>query len=163
MTAIFPVLYAATSVFSSVNIGYRHLLPILPFLAIGVGVTLARRCTRVSALGMTALVVWLAVGTFRTLPYPLTFFNELAGGPSNGYHVLVDSNLDWGQNLWDLKTWMAKHGETRVAYAHYSPARPDTYGIEADFLPPDPRAAPFAPWRPEPGLYAIAATVLQGP
>ncbi|MHB1319167.1 MAG: hypothetical protein ACYCYF_11160, partial [Anaerolineae bacterium] len=161
--AIFPALYAATSLFSSVNIGYRHLLPVLPFIAIGVGVTLAHRCTRIRAPVLIALVIWLAVGTLRTVPYPLTFFNELAGGPSNGYRVLVDSNLDWGQNLWDLKGWMEANGEMRVAYAHYSPAQPKAYGIEAGYLPPDPRAAPFAPWRPAPGLYAIGTTVLQGP
>ena len=58
---------------------------------------------------------------------------------------------------------MQAHDETHVYYAHYSPARPAVYGIEADFLPPDPRAVDFTPWQPAPGLYAIGATVLQGP
>jgi hypothetical protein len=161
--AIFPLLYAATSLFSSVNIGYRHLLPVLPFVAIGVGVVLTRRSAALGTVLITGLLSWLAVGTLLTLPYPLTFFNELAGGPSNGYRVLVDSNLDWGQNLWDLRDWMEATAERRIAYAHYSPAQPATYGIEADYLPPDPRAVPFAPWRPAPGFYAIGATILQGP
>ncbi|MEA3309971.1 MAG: hypothetical protein U9Q70_10725, partial [Chloroflexota bacterium] len=69
----------------------------------------------------------------------------------------------WGQNLWDLKRWMDDNAYTHVYYAHYSPARPAAYGIHADFLPPDPRAVAFTPWCPEPGLYAISATVLQGP
>ena len=163
LIALFPLLYAATSLFSSVNIGYRHLLPVLPFMAIGIGVTLARRGSRARTVALAALLLWLAAGTLRTLPYPLTYFNELAGGPSNGYRTLVDSNLDWGQNLWDLEAWMAEHGEARVAYAHFSPAQLAPYGIDADYLPPDPRAVAFAPWRPAPGLYAIGATVLQGP
>jgi len=87
----------------------------------------------------------------------------MAGGARGGYRYLVDSNLDWGQNLWDLRAWMDEHGEDHVYYAHYSPARLDVYGIDADFLPPDPRAVAFAPWNPAPGLYAIGATVLQGP
>ncbi len=183
---IFPVLYAGASLFSTVDIGYRHLLPVLPFLYIAIGsITektfevyvssrrlLEQETSKVSAwtlpsvaprVVLAGLLLWLAVGTLATLPYPLTFFNEIAGGPANGYRALVDSNLDWGQNLWDLKAWMAAHGISHVAYAHYSPARPDTYGIEADWLPPDPRAVSFDPWHPAPGLYAIGATVLQGP
>ena len=177
------MLYAGASLFSTVDIGYRHLLPVLPFLYIAIGSRTEKtfeeepesaraETSKVSAwtlpsvaprVVLAGLLLWLAVGTLATLPYPLTFFNEIAGGPANGYRALVDSNLDWGQNLWDLKAWMAAHGISHVAYAHYSPARPDTYGIEADWLPPDPRAVSFDPWHPAPGLYAIGATVLQGP
>ncbi|MFP4394541.1 MAG: hypothetical protein ACLFTI_04680, partial [Anaerolineales bacterium] len=103
------------------------------------------------------------LSTFAVAPNYLTFFNRLTGGPENGYRYLVDSNLDWGQNLWDLRAWMEAHNEEEVAYAHYSPARPATYGIDATLLPPSPRAGEFAPWAPAPGLYAIGATVLQGP
>ncbi len=181
---LFPLLYAASSLFSSVNIGYRHLLPLLPFLYVGIGnrgLVIGKSISRITnhesritnyelritfyALHFTfyALFVWLVVGTAALAPHFLTFFNELAGGSENGYRALVDSNLDWGQNLWDLRRWMAENGANHVYYAHYSPARPEVYGINADFLPPDPRAVDFAPWRPAPGLYAIGATVLQGP
>jgi len=74
----------------------------------------------------------------------------------------VDSNLDWGQNLWQLRDWMRENGVERVFYAHYSPARPQVYGVAVDWLPPDPRAVPFQPLDPAPGVYAIGATVLQG-
>jgi len=166
---LFPVIYAAASLLSSVNIGYRHLLPLLPFLYIGSAQILTRLPTRRGAIGQTRraagalLMAWLILGTLRTLPTPLTYFNELAGGPSGGYRYLVDSNLDWGQDLWELASWMEENGEQHVRYAHYSPANPEVYGIDAEFLPPDPRAVAFTPWRPEPGLYAIGATVLQGP
>ncbi len=169
---LFPLLYASASLFSTVNIGYRHLLPLLPFLAIGIGVALARprdpghrhaMADSAARVVLLALLGWLVVGTVRSLPYPLAFFNELAGGPSGGYRFLVDSNLDWGQNLWDLKAWLDTRDHDTVAYAHYSPARPDSYGIQATYLPPDPRAGEHTPWNPRPGLYAIGATVLQGP
>jgi len=102
------------------------------------------------------------MGTALIYPHPLTYFNELAGGPDGGYRWLVDSNLDWGQNLWGLRDWMRAEGVERVYYAHYSPARPQVYDVSADWLPPDPRAVPFAPLDPAPGVYAIGATVLQG-
>ncbi|MGC9468134.1 MAG: phospholipid carrier-dependent glycosyltransferase [Anaerolineae bacterium] len=161
--ALFPALYAGTALFSTVNIGYRHLLPLLPFLYIGIGVASSRlRRSSLLTLATLGLIAWIGVGTLRTLPYPLTFFNEIAGGPEGGYRYLVDSNLDWGQNLWDLKAWLDAHPETPVSYAHYSPARLEAYDIHAEYLPPDPRAVTFTPWDPEPGTYAIGATVLQG-
>ncbi len=179
---LFPVLYAASSLFSSVNIGYRHLLPLLPFLYVGIGMRMAsgkwqmandasritHHASRLTPYFLPLascflLLTWLIIGTLTVAPHFLTFFNEMAGGARGGYRYLVDSNLDWGQNLWDLRTWMDEHAEERVYYAHYSPARPDVYGIDAMYLPPDPRAVAFAPWNPAPGLYAIGATVLQGP
>ncbi|HQK14703.1 MAG TPA: phospholipid carrier-dependent glycosyltransferase [Anaerolineae bacterium] len=207
---LFPVLYALSSLFSTVNIGYRHLLPLLPFLYVGLGVwstkygvgsrngewqmandkwqmtngelRITHHASRIThhasrippysllltpySLLLTSyslLLLWLIIGTLAVSPHFLTFFNEIAGGARGGYRYLVDSNLDWGQNLWDLRAWMDAHGEDHVYYAHYSPARLDVYGINADFLPPDPRAVAFAPWNPAPGLYAIGATVLQGP
>ena len=179
---LFPLLYVVSSLFSTVNIGYRHLLPLLPFLYVGIGVRMASgkwqmandasrithhesRLTRyfLPFASCFLLLTWLIIGTLAVAPHFLTFFNEVAGGARGGYRYLVDSNLDWGQNLWDLRTWMDEHAEERVYYAHYSPARPDVYGIDAMYLPPDPRAVAFAPWNPAPGLYAIGATVLQGP
>jgi len=168
---LFPLPYAVSSLFSSVNIGYRHLLPLLPFLFVFAGRVAApprgrqaapsprRALCLVICLGLLA---WLLLGTVRLSPHYLAFFNQLAGGPAQGYRVLVDSNLDWGQNLWQLRDWMEHNQVEEVTYAHFSPARPQVYGIRADFLPPDPRAVDFAPFDPAPGVYAIGATVLQG-
>ncbi|RLC70058.1 MAG: hypothetical protein DRI81_19635, partial [Chloroflexi bacterium] len=83
----------------------------------------------------------------RIAPHYLAYFNV-----PDGYRYLVDSNLDWGQNLWQLRDWMDEHKVERVYYAHYSPARPQVYAVQADFLPPDPRAVDFAPFDPAPGV-----------
>ena len=163
----FPLLYIASTFFSSVNIGYRHLLPLLPFLFILISrianceLRIANHVSRTAhhALRITfyaLLACYLAV-TLRLSPHYLAYFNV-----RGGYRYLVDSNLDWGQNLWQLRDWIEENGVERVYYAHFSPARPQVYGVQADFLPPDPRAVPFAPLDPAPGIYAIGATVLQG-
>ncbi|MDW8068689.1 MAG: glycosyltransferase family 39 protein [Anaerolineae bacterium] len=165
---VFPLVYLASTPFSTVNIGYRHLLPVLPFLFILAGravrITECAVCTTYSVLRipLLACLAWLAAGTLRVAPNYLAFFNELAGGPAGGYRYLVDSNLDWGQNLWQLRDWMQENGVERVFYAHYSSARPEVYGISVDWLPPDWRAIPFTPLDPAPGIYVIGATVLQG-
>lgn len=175
---LFPVLYALSALFSSVDIGYRHLLPILPFVFV-LASRIASRGSRIADRRWplrgwryairdlryaipSVLLLWLIIGTLRVHPNELAYFNELAGGPAGGYRYLVDSNLDWGQNLWQLRDWMRAHGVTRLFYAHFSPARPAVYGIQADLLPPSPDAAPFTPLDPAPGLYALGATVLQG-
>lgn len=176
--ALYPLLYAASTPLSSVNIGYRHLLPILPFLFIFISQTCPERRTtgsrrrvanhvsrityHVLRFTLYALIAWYVITTLRIFPHYLAYFNLLAGGPRGGYRALVDSNLDWGQNLWQLREWMGKNNVERVYYAHFSPDRPSVYGIDADFLPPDPRAVDFAPLDPAPGVYAIGATVLQG-
>jgi len=174
---LYPLVYVVTALFSSVDIGYRHLLPILPFMYILIGdvtrVVFSASASRfkhpvsritfyVSRLALYAPILWQAAGTALIYPYPLTFFNELAGGPAGGHRWLVDSNLDWGQNLWQLRDWMQMENVERVYYSHFSPARPEAYEIIADWLPPDPRAVPFAPFDPAAGVYAIGATMLQG-
>ena len=42
-------------------------------------------------------------------PHYLSYFNELAGGPNNGQHILLDSNIDWGQDMNRLDTWLSKN------------------------------------------------------
>jgi len=64
----------------------------------------------------------------RVSPHYLAFFNELAGGPGSGHRVLVDSNLDWGQDLKGLRNWMSDHGVSKSLYAK------DPDGIEFEVL-----------------------------
>lgn len=173
MSTGWVVIYALSSTFSSVNIGYRHLLPILPFLSLLIchlisGVYKGKRprkrllSKKVLTGLLTAILLWLAMGTMRISPSMLEYFNEFAGGSKQGYRSLVDSNIDWGQNLWELKRWTDAVDVDLVYYAHYSPAALEPYNITAEFLPPDPRAVSFTPWHPDQGIYVIGATVLQG-
>ena len=169
---LFPAVHFATALWSSVDIGYRHLLPILPFLFVFIGWQVAGRLVPsphasrlthyVSRFTFYVLIVWYAVSAATIFPHNLAYFNELAGGPEGGYNWLVDSNLDWGQNLKELKAWLDAHGVERVFLSQFSPSRPEVYGIQATLLPPSPRAAPFAHFDPAPGWYAIGATTLQG-
>ena len=176
---LFPIVHFVTALWSSVDIGYRHLLPILPFLFVFIGVQIAGHRSQVTGrasvtllprhlvtlslyLLVSLLLTWYAIGASRIWPHNLAYFNEIAGGPENGYNWLVDSNLDWGQNLKELKAWLDAHGVDRVFLSQFSPSRPEVYGIQATLLPPSPRAASFARFDPAPGWYAIGATTLQG-
>ena len=55
------------------------------------------------------LIIWYVLSSILIYPHYLAYFNEFVGGPNNGYKYMVDSNLDWGQDLKGLKQYMAKN------------------------------------------------------
>lgn len=173
-----PLFFFALSLTSNLNLGYRYILPILPFLFVlagrmgewlAEGLAAWRGERRALLLAATMLVGgWSVWGALSVYPHYLAFFNEWAGGPDGGWRYLVDSNLDWGQGLKGLKRWMGENGVERLKLAYMGEAYPSYYGIEFDPLPslPDrwqhPLYHDFYPHDPAPGVYAISATLLQG-
>jgi hypothetical protein len=174
-----PVAYFLVSMTSGLNIGYRHLLPALPFLAIHIA-RLAQPSDRPVDQNLiqpanllhrflpVLLALWLALASVCIYPHFLAFFNPIGGGPENGWRVLVDSNIDWGQDLKGLKAWMAREGVDRVRLGWFGSARAEAYAIAYDLLPGVPHGfslwqdPPFDREQPEPGVYAISVTNLVG-
>jgi hypothetical protein len=68
-------------------------------------------------------------------PNYFAFFNELAAGTKNGHKALLDSNLDWGQDLNGLKARMNQHGMNKIFLLYFGTAEPAYYGIDAVYLP----------------------------
>jgi hypothetical protein len=164
------VIYFAGSMMSPLNIGYRHLLPVLLFLIIfasQVGEVLWKPKSKLRWASVV-LIGWLVISVGTTFPDHLAYFNEAVGGSNNGYKVLVDSNLDWGQDLIGLKEYMQREGIKSVKLSYFGCVDPAIYGIEYEPLPGYPRYQwnqDFIPptlSNPEPGVYAISATCLQG-
>ncbi len=157
------VIYFGIASVSRLNIGHRHLLPIYPFLFVMVASlvpwVLRQRALIKGAMGV--LVLWYLVSSVSIWPDYLAYFNEIAGGPDNGYKYLVDSNLDWGQDLKGLKRYMDQHGIKRVWLSYFGTASPEYYGITYSYLP---SCVIFGPrHKPVPTPYvAISATNLQG-
>lgn len=154
---------------SQLNIGHRHVLPTYPTLLILAGAaglwwSAARRIGRTLVLGLVMVAI---VELVTVYPHCLSFFNVIAGGPSQGYRRLVDSSLDWGQDLSRLAVWLeqnAPDGPQRppVYISYFGSGLPESYGIQANILPSGgwdilPRVPP--PWQP--GIYCISATMLQ--
>ena len=161
----------AMAVGGSFNIGYRHILPSLPLLTILAArqwapyVRSARRRANAAAL---ALLLWLGAGTVVLAPHYLAFFNLFAGGPEGGYRCLVDSNLDWGQDLPGLVRYVRRNDIERVYLSWFGAAHPEAYDLSFHPLPGfwrfrgEAGAYGFNPYAPAPGVYAISATNLQG-
>ena len=103
--------------------------------------------------GLLGLCLWLLVGTLRIHPSYLAYFNEFWGGPANGYKYLVDSNLDWGQDLKNLAAYMRRSGLEKIKLEYYGPSDPRIYGITYE---------PLRPGQPTAGTVAISVTFLQG-
>lgn len=159
-----PLLYFAFSLASGFNVGYRHLLPMLPFLFVYASQSALRvhGASRIAYRASLIATLWLAVSSFAAHPDYIAYFNELA--PSPRYNILVDSNLDWGQSLKELRNYLAANGVARVKLSYFGAADPSAYGIDYDPLPrwPPPRRIDFVPANPAPGIYAISASNLQG-
>jgi hypothetical protein len=157
--------YYACALAAHLNIGHRHLLPMYPFLIVLAGCAaatiIARARMRYAAF---ALYAWLAWGTLHIAPHYLAYFNELAGGPRGGIDFLVDSNLDWGQDLPGLKRWMDEHGVRRIYLSYFGSGMPEYYGIDYTALPSFMALARPLTDRLDPNVIryiAVSATNLQ--
>lgn len=153
----------------SINIGYRYLLPILPPLFVFLG-QLALPTTAVKwAWPTTGALLAFVLASILIHPHYLSFFNVLAGGPENGWRIVVDSNIDWGQDMEELGRYLAERGVEDAHISWFSTVSPQRYGIPGtSFLTwsPSYRDVIYDDLyleRPLPGLYAISATQLAGP
>ena len=161
--AIVFATYWVFAIASHLNIGLRHLLPVYPplFIVAGgaVGLLGDRRVLHRAALAL--LVIWNVGASLFIRPHYLAYTNELTGGPTQGYRYLVDSSLDWGQDLPGLRRWLDTHqaNEPSRAFVSY-------FGV-ADLTHHGIRATSFGPIRPNPlpdltgGIYCVSATTLQ--
>lgn len=163
-----PLLYLALAASRPINIGHRYVLPVYPFLFVIAG----RAAAWAFAAGrrpaarwlMAALAGWYALSVVRVHPHYLAYFNELAGGPANGYRYLVDSSLDWGQDLKELARWLREHRVGRIKLAYFGTADPAYYGIDCELLPgymapPPPRVMRQVNVG---DVVVVSATLLQG-
>jgi hypothetical protein len=160
------LVYGTFSLTSHLNIGHRHLLPIYPaiFIACGACTYFFRaQSGKAVAIFAGAMMCWQIIESSLLRPDYLSYFNQVADGPKNGYKHLVDSSLDWGQDLPVLKSWLDYHFDAsatnRLYLAYFGTALPRWYGIQATPLPSDSSTQKLSPL--EPGTYCISATTLQ--
>lgn len=127
--------YFGIAVLYGYSIGYRHLMPVIPVLIVlaGRAAQLSLAC-RWRALAFKGLLAWQALGTLWVAPHFLSYFNEIAGGPSGGNRWLADSNCDWGQDLDELGRWMRREGVEEVLLSYFGTASIEEAGVNARWL-----------------------------
>jgi hypothetical protein len=150
------------------NLGFRYVIPALPFLHLVGGVG-ARSLWESGAwwkrAGLALLFAWLGMNAWGISPDHLSYFNEgaclwtepakigLDAGSACGPLWLDDSNVDWGQGLKQLKTWLDLNAPDRhIGLGYFGTARPAVYGLDFDRITGREieRGLP-------PGLYALSA------
>lgn len=129
-------IYWATSIKSNLNIGVRHLMPVYGFTfillsgQIGKIYTLLKnkaKAVNAFVLILAALMCWYVYENISVYPYYLTYFNQVAGGPAGGSRYVVDSNLDWGQDLKRLSDWANASGADNIYFDYFGWADPKYY------------------------------------
>jgi Dolichyl-phosphate-mannose-protein mannosyltransferase len=130
------IIFIATTQ-AKVNIGIRHILPVYPFLFVLASrlATVRFRHDWLAQFLITLAVLFTAVSAVRAAPHQLAYFNEIVGGPDQGYRYLSDSNLDWGQDLKGLKAYMEKENLPIIYLSYFGTAPPSYYGIRYQYVP----------------------------
>jgi hypothetical protein len=138
------------------QIGLRYILPAFPCLIL-LAAQSAAWCDRQRTPRMAWLVLLATLSVplaLRFHPHHLTYFNELAGGPIGGRQHLVDSNLDWGQDLYKLMAALNDQtGDEPVSIAYFGSVPPYAAGLAGD---PPPQ------FSPQPGWHAVSVNFVQG-
>lgn len=129
----FVILYAAWSIKSPLNIGVRHLLPIMPFMYILATAGAKKWVQQVNGtkrtikLGLiSVLALWFLADVALAYPYYLSYFNEFVG-TKNGWRYVTDSNYDWGQDLKRLQGYVERNNIEKIAVDYFGAGSPTYY------------------------------------
>jgi 4-amino-4-deoxy-L-arabinose transferase-like glycosyltransferase len=124
----------------TINIGLRHLLPLYPFLFCFMGQVAewrpnARARRLILSCMMILCLAWNAAEAATIFPYHLSYFNQIAGGPDNGFRYVTDSNADWGQSAKALKKYVEQHNLNAIYCAFGGSSDPWYYGVRYQYVP----------------------------
>jgi len=160
----FIVLYLYLSITGNLNIGFRHLFPVLPFAYILVAKKIHNffknssvEKSIFSKYIFSLLLIWLIAEPIINYPYYLSYFNEFAGGPKNGYNYVTDSNADWGQDLKRLQKFLNQHPEIESIRVDYFGGGNPQYYLGDKYIQWWDSKRPI-----EKGWYAVSTNFLQG-
>ena len=180
-------LYWYTSIRANLNIGVRHLMPVYGFTFIllagqinsiiqnaklkmqndNVKSKILNQTHKFYILIFILLILfgWYLCENLSVYPYYLTYFNQVAGGPSGGYRYVVDSNLDWGQDLKRLTDWVEKNNIQKISLDYFGWAD-QTYYLKDKLVwiwgGKYKNANEFLVDNPNGGYIAVSATFYQG-
>jgi hypothetical protein len=152
--------FSVLPLFARLNIGHRYLLILYPVLFLTVTDLLwavaAQRWRLIVAIAVGLLAVQ-GCSSIAVAPEYLSYFSPLVGGASQGHEFLVDSNLDWGQDLPQLRDTLRRLKYRHVLLKYFGTALPQAYGLDVDVLESNP-ALPLVDY----DGFAVSVTHLHG-
>ena len=133
------IFYMFVAIAAGMDIGARHILPVYTFMFILAGGGIAalaannRRWMWVGAI----LVAAHMISALAVFPNYIAYANEAWGGPKNLHNLLSDANVDWAQQLYQVKEWQDKHPSEECWFAYFAHPEidPVVYGIHCHHLP----------------------------
>jgi hypothetical protein len=133
LTVIFPGAIMLVCMSSRIDLGVRHILAIYPLLAVIGGYAmseffvLARRTSRAILVLPIMLVAWVVADSWMAHPDYLAYFNQFAG--AHPERILVESDLDWGQDLYRLSRRLRELRVDHVSIMYYGSAPLEKAGL----------------------------------
>ncbi|MFH5806177.1 ArnT family glycosyltransferase [Alienimonas sp. DA493] len=154
---------------TGLSLHLRYALPAYPFLFVWAAGGTAAAAGRAARTAAAAGLLALAGASLWAHPHHLGFFNPLARAAGGGDGVLLDSNLDWGQDLPFLADWLEDNPQAAgLRLAYFGGVAPEWLGWRYELPPALPadhadRPAVARPFLgPRPGWYAVSVTFVRG-
>ena len=160
---LFIACYFLASLFVKLNIGYRHLLPVLPLVLILCGaigkVITQQKLAKIICILLALLLAW---STLRSTGNYIGVFNCAAEASRSGVQLAGDSNLDWGQYMLHLKRWMTENNCEKIYGRLFCPNSYEFYDINFEEIDSMKQLREIQ--RKGNGVFyvAVSATYLQG-
>jgi hypothetical protein len=149
-------LFVLFSILGFKNIGVRYVLVVWPLAHVFLSRVVKPGLTGPRAKAGAAVALCVIVGNglaeARTWPDHLAYFNAVSGGPIAGPRHMLDSNIDWGQGLIELRRFMTAHHIDTIQLAYAGRVDPAVYGIHYRELGPTLR----------PGWVAASVNLIYG-
>ncbi|HET6324507.1 MAG TPA: glycosyltransferase family 39 protein [Planctomycetaceae bacterium] len=153
------VVVLAVAESSPMQLGIRYVLPVIPFAILFASQAAGWLDFKTFPVRSVATIVLAAAMLLSLRYYPehLSYFNEFAGGPLGGREHLLDSNLDWGQDLGSLERYLGEHpakgANQSIGLAYFGTVPPEALGIHYSIAPAN---------IPQPGRFAVSVNFEQG-
>jgi hypothetical protein len=139
------VLFLIMTFMNKITIGIRYILPVYPFLFLLTSYFWNWDKSKFVNIFSILTITYYAINIFLTHPAYLSFFNIIGGGSKNGHKYLLDSNIDWGQDLYRLPDALKElnyNGKIGLLYFGY--VHPNLYGFDYEIVPATPIKTVFA-------------------
>jgi len=119
---------------ANINIGMRHILPVFPFLAViaAAGFMYLWRMEKQYLLSRSIAIILLSgclVASIRAHPDYFTYFNVFADDNPEDY--LINSDLDWGQDLFRLEQVLSEKNINELYLVYYGSADLEKFDLPA--------------------------------
>ena len=134
---LFIAFYSYLSINGNLNLGIRHLFPMMPFVFILVAKEVFaiyhkiknQKLRLIFATTLIFLMTWYIAIAIAQFPKYVPYIDALYGGSANAYKYLSDSNVDWGQDAKRLAEYVSSKPDIgdKIAVDYFGGADPRYY------------------------------------